>query len=208
MGETRMGWLGEYRGSRRLWMFMLCVQHLAAWGAPVNMSMLYVANCTADPQALSKTLDLIRREREDYAQLVTVTLHGTCRISSSLELQGMRDSNINWVGGSISGGIAVGNWRRLSVASCEGCGYIWESQLPVGSLPARQLWVGTTRANRTRQAFPQMNAAKTALGLNTTFGANWTRAEAVEMVYAGHEYCLGSPLPQPSSPNFFTWQRI
>ena len=28
------------------------------------------------------------------------------------------------------------------------------------------------------------------------------------MVYAGNQFCLGAPLREPSSPNFFTWQRL
>ena len=38
--------------------------------------------------------------------------------------------------------------------------------------------------------------------------AGWTRAGAIEMVYAGNQFCLGAPLREPSSPNFFTWQRL
>ena len=56
--------------------------------------------------------------------------------------------------------------------------------------------------------FPQDQATKTELGMNTSIGENWTRAQAIEMVYAGQDFCLGRPLHKPSSPNFFTWQRL
>jgi hypothetical protein len=167
----------------------------------------YVADCETDPNALIKIRDTIRTKIRDSTKPVTVTVRGSCQLSEPLELAQV-DSNIRWEGGVISGGVAVSGWRKASSASCIGCGAIWVAQLPAWTSAARQLWVSGVRANRTWMPFPQSEAIKNDLGLNTTIGASWTRPEAVEMIYAGHDSCLGKPLKQPSSPNYFTWQRI
>ena len=169
----------------------------------------YVADCDADPlAALAKARDTIRSSRHDPSQLATVTVRGTCRLSAPLQLDGPQDSNIRWEGGTISGGVAVSGWEKEFEAPCAGCGSVWTAHLKIGTAAARQLWVSGVRANRTQMRFPQGSGVKTDTGINTTIGANWSRAEAIEMVYAGHDYCLGAQLKAPSSPNFFTWQRL
>ena len=169
----------------------------------------YVADCEADPNALTNTRDAIRSRRKDPTEPATVAVRGTCRLSAPMELE-KQDSHVRWQGGTISGGVEVGGWHMFSEAHCAGCGAIWVANLPEGTAPARQLWVGPrgVRANRTTLRLPQTSATKTDTGMNTTVGANWTRPAAIEMVYAGNQFCLGGALKKPSSPNFFTWQRL
>eukprot|EP01050_Picozoa_sp_SAG11_P018003 SAG11_NODE_2662_length_3119_cov_2.158609_1_plen_463_part_00 len=176
--------------------------------APIHASH-YVADCEANPKyALTITRDTIRmRRKTGQTEPATVAVRGTCRLAAPLEL-GALDSGVRWEGGTISGGVGVSGWRKVSEASCAGCGSIWIADLRDGTAAARQLWVGGVRANRTRMPFPQSAATKTGTGLDTTIGASWTRAKAIEMVYAGNQFCLGRPIRKPSSPNFFTWQRL
>ena len=177
-------------------------------------STTFIADCHADPvEALQKTRDAIRSQRANAAQHVTVTVRGTCRQLTPLRLEGRQDSHVRWEGtGSgkdvISGGVQVTGWRKAAAAPCAGCGSVWIADLPNGTVAARQLWVGGVRANRTSMRFPQDAATKTDTGINTTVGAAWTRAEAIEMVYGGNQFCLGAQLRKPSSPDFFTWQRL
>eukprot|EP01043_Picozoa_sp_COSAG02_P009889 COSAG02_NODE_341_length_24173_cov_28.504777_8_plen_616_part_00 len=134
-------------------------------------------------------------------------VRGVCRLSAPLVL-GPLDSHVRWEGGAVSGGVEVSGWKEAFRAPCAGCGAVWVADLPAVTGPARQLWVNGVRANRTQMRFPQQAAVKTNTGMNTTVGANWTRAAAIEMVYAGNQFCLGKALRNPSSPNFFTWQRV
>ena len=154
---------------------------LAFLAAPTRASH-YVADCEANPKALIATRDTIRSRRKDPTELATVAVRGTCRLSAPLEL-GTLDSHVRWEGGVWSGGVEVSGWRKASEARCAGCGSIWIADLPDGTAAARQLWVGGVRANRTQMRFPQSSATKTDTGMNTTIGASWTRAEAIEMVY-------------------------
>jgi len=163
----------------------------------------YVADC-ADPGALTQARDAIRAERLNPTQPVTVAIRGTCRLSAPLELAGVVDSHVRWEGGTISGGVEVSGWRKASEAPCAGCGAIWIADLAAGTAAARQLWADGVRANRTQMRYPQTSLPKTKFDpkiykLHTTIGANWTRADAIEMVYGGHDFCLGAALKQPSS---------
>lgn len=171
-----------------------------------------VADCVADPRhALTTARDAIRAMRAAAGAgarpPALVEVRGLCRLRAPLEL-GPMDSAVRWEGGAISGGIEVGGWREGFAAGCVGCGTVWVAELPAGTAPARQLWVDGVRANRTQLRFAQEGAVKTDTGINTTVGANWSRPSAIEVVYAGNQFCLGKALRQPSSPNFFTWQRV
>lgn len=177
-------------------------------------NIMFVADCHADPAAaLENTRDAIRSKRAHTTrQPVTVSVRGTCRQSTPLHLDGVQDSHVRWEGNgsgsTISGGIPISGWRKAHPAPCAGCGSVWIADLPKGTAAARQLWVDGVRANRTTMRFPQHAATKTDRGINTTVGAGWTRAESIEMVYGGNQFCLGVQLPKPSSPDFFTWQRL
>jgi hypothetical protein len=178
-------------------------------GGGSSATLTHIADCEADPYgALQAARDAVRGNRTGTSQPSTVLVRGTCRLSAPLLLTGQQDSYVRWIGGAISGGVPVSGWRRWSVAPCAGCGSVWVADLPPGTAAARQLWVGGVRANRTQMRFPQGSATKTSAGIATSVGAAWTRAKAIEMVYAGNQYCLGAPLRKPSSPNFFTWHRL
>ena len=100
-------------------------------------ALTYVADCGADPHgALGAARDAIRGNRTDTSQPAIVVVRGTCRLSTPLALEA-RDSNVRWVGGAISGGVAVGGWRRGAPAPCAGCGSVWIADLPQGTAPVR-----------------------------------------------------------------------
>ena len=143
----------------------------------------YIANCVSNPNtALPQTIERIRKNRASGSisrnEIVHVSLVGTCSVAhESLTLE-KGDSHIHISGGTISGGIDIpdAGWYKSADAKCPGCGSIWATKLPNGTLAARQLWVNGVRANRTKMRFPGDAGTKSDTGINTTIGANWTRA--------------------------------